>query len=241
LYGRALPLAPRIVFGSAKPLAPARDWTLENYSIIQVEPIRWVFRNLLALGKATGLVGEPGGGKSLFTVDLAARITTGRGFPDGAANEIPASSVLMLTEDGAGDTIKPRFLTAGGEEKRLYQLRLPTGVQFSVDNQEDMRRLDGQLTAHPDIRSIIIDPILQHVVSEKEQDVRRGVGTLLGLLQKHNIAALRGALQQSGGKESVQPPGQTQRRKSLDGFAEVRLRCNARLSHEAPGALSHLR
>jgi len=191
LYGRELPLAPpapRVVFG--KRSAP-RDWTLENYSTIKVEPIRWVFRNLLALGKATGLVGEPGGGKSLFTVDLAARITTGRGFPDGAANEIPPSSVLMLnTEDAAGDTIKPRFLAAGGDEKRLYQLRLPTGVMFSVDDAEDMRRLDGQLTAHPDIRVIVIDPILQHVISEKEQDVRRGVGTLLGLLQKHNIALL---------------------------------------------------
>jgi AAA domain len=191
LYGRALPLAPlapQILFGS-KP-AP-RDWTLENYSTIKVEPIRWVFRNILALGKATGLVGEPGGGKSLFTVDLAARLTRGLGFPDGAPNEIPASSVLMLnTEDGAGDTIKPRFLAAGGDEKRLYQLRLPTGVMFSVDDGEDMRRLDGQLAAHPDIRVIVIDPILQHVISEKEQDVRRGVGTLLGLLQKHNIALL---------------------------------------------------
>jgi hypothetical protein len=189
-YGRTLPLAPLapgIVFGKTA----QRDWTLENYSTIKVEPIRWVFRNLLARGKASGLVGEPGGGKSLFTVDLAARITTGRGFPDGAANEIPASSVLMLnTEDGAGDTIKPRFLAAGGDEKRLYQLRLPTGVMFSVDDEEDMRRLDGQLTAHPDIRVIVIDPILQHVVTEKEQDVRRGVGTLLGLLQKHDIALL---------------------------------------------------
>lgn len=45
-------LAPRIVFGSAKPLAPARDWTLENYSTIQAEPIRWVFRNLLAPGQS---------------------------------------------------------------------------------------------------------------------------------------------------------------------------------------------
>jgi hypothetical protein len=190
VYGRALPFDPQLTMGSAKS-TPKRDWTLENYLTIQVEPIRWVFRNLLALGKATGLVGEPGGGKSLFTVDLAARLTTGRGFPDGAKAEFPPSSVLMLnTEDGAGDTIKPRFLAAGGDESRLYQLRLPTGVHFALDNADDMQRLDEQLTVHPDIRCLVVDPVLQHVISEKEQDVRRGVGTLLGLLQKHNLALL---------------------------------------------------
>lgn len=97
---------------------------------------------------------------------------------------------MLNSEDGAGDTIKPRFLAAGGDPERLYQIILPMGAQFSVDAEEDMRRLDEQLVAHPDIRCIIIDPILQHVISEKEQDVRRGVSTLLGLLQKHNIALL---------------------------------------------------
>jgi hypothetical protein len=191
-YGRELPFDPTAIMGSKKSApAPSRDWTLQNYAAVQVEQIPWIFRNLLALKKATALVGEPGGGKSLFTVDLAARITTGRGFPDGAEVEIPPSSVLMLnSEDGAGDTIKPRFLAAGGDPERLYQIILPMGAQFSVDSEEDMRRLDQQLVAHPDIRCIIIDPILQHVISEKEQDVRRGVSTLLGLLQKHNIALL---------------------------------------------------
>lgn len=190
LYGCPLPFDPRVTIGGG-PSAAKRDWTLENYANIRVEPIRWVFRNMLALGKATGLVGEPGGGKSLFTVDLAARITTGRGFPDGAKTEIPPSSVLMLNnEDGSGDTIKPRFLTAGGDATRLYQLRLPMGTHFAVDNEGDMRRLDEQLAAHPEIRCIIVDPILQHVISEKEQDVRRGVGTLLALIAKHDVALL---------------------------------------------------
>jgi len=63
------------------------------------------------------------------------------------------------------------------------------GRQEDIHTERD-RRLDEQLLAHPEIRCIIIDPILQHVISEKEQDVRRGVSTLLGLLQKHNIALL---------------------------------------------------
>jgi hypothetical protein len=191
-YDRNLPFDPTVTMGGNKSAPTAsRDWTLQNYAAVEVEQIPWIFRNLLALKKATALVGEPGGGKSLFTVDLAARITTGRGFPDGAKVEIPPSSVLMLnSEDGAGDTIKPRFLAAGGDPERLFQIVLPMGVQFSVDSADDMRRLDEQLLAHPEIRCIIIDPILQHVISEKEQDVRRGVSTLLGLLQKHNIALL---------------------------------------------------
>jgi hypothetical protein len=115
-YGRSLPLGPQVVFGgSAKAKAKATvGWSLENYSGIRIEEVPWIFKNLLARGMPTALVGEPGQGKSLTTNELAARITTGRGFPNGREALIPPSSVLMLnTEDHAGNTIKPRFLAAG--------------------------------------------------------------------------------------------------------------------------------
>jgi hypothetical protein len=81
-YGRDLPFDPKVIMGRTKSTPTAgRDWTLQNYAAVKVEQISWIFRNLLALKKATALVGEPGGGKSLFTVDLAARITRAGAFP----------------------------------------------------------------------------------------------------------------------------------------------------------------
>src|SRR5262249_31552332 len=50
-------------------------------------PVRWLWPERLARGKLSILVGDPGLGKSLVTLDLAARLSTGRGWPDGAAME----------------------------------------------------------------------------------------------------------------------------------------------------------
>jgi hypothetical protein len=192
-YSTRLPLGPQVVFGGiakAKPKATV-GWSLENYSSIRIEEVPWIFKNLLARGMPTALVGEPGQGKSLTTNELAARITTGRGFPDGQEALIPPSSVLMLnTEDHAGNTIKPRFMAAGGGASRLYQLRLPEGQGFYVDNEEDVRRLAQQLTAHPDIKLIVIDPIAEHALSTYEQDIRRGVANFRALLADRGVSLI---------------------------------------------------
>ena len=190
-YATKLPLVQEVLIRIGVPKPRAASWSLENYSGIRIEEVPWIFRNLLARGMPTALVGEPGQGKSLTTNELAARITTARGFPDGQEALIPASSVLMLnTEDHAGNTIKPRFLAAGGDASRLYQLRLPEGQGFYVDNEDDVRRLAQQLTAHPDIKLIVIDPIAEHALSTYEQDIRRGVANFRALLADRGVSLI---------------------------------------------------
>jgi hypothetical protein len=46
--------------------------------------VSWLWPGYIASGRLTLLDGDPGVGKSLLTVDLAARLTTGRDFPDGS-------------------------------------------------------------------------------------------------------------------------------------------------------------
>ena len=52
---------------------------------VRPEPIDWLWPGHIAAGKLTLIDGDPGVGKSLITLDLAARLTTGREFPDGSA------------------------------------------------------------------------------------------------------------------------------------------------------------
>jgi hypothetical protein len=191
-YATRLPLGPQVLMGGRATTPKATtSWSLENYSSIRIEEVPWIFKNLLARGMPTALVGEPGQGKSLTTNELAARITTGRGFPDGQETLIPPSSVLMLnTEDHAGNTIRPRFEAAGGDSSRLYQLRLPEGQGFYVDSEDDVRRLAQQLTAHPDIALIVIDPIAEHALSTYEQDIRRGVANFRALLADRGVSLI---------------------------------------------------
>ena len=90
-----------------------QPWELHRFSQFKPKPIRWLWPGYLALGKLTTFSGEPGDGKSLASLDIAARVTTGKDWPDGTKNTIPPSEVLLLTvEEDAEDTILPRFLVA---------------------------------------------------------------------------------------------------------------------------------
>ena len=48
-------------------------------------PTDWLWPGYLAAGCIAILDGDPGQGKSMLTLDLAARLTTARPWPDGAA------------------------------------------------------------------------------------------------------------------------------------------------------------
>jgi hypothetical protein len=67
------------------------------------EPIDWIWPGYLAAGKLTLIDGDPDQGKSLVTLDLAARLTTGRTLPDGQALPGPQSVVLLGGEDAEVD------------------------------------------------------------------------------------------------------------------------------------------
>ena len=63
------------------------------------------------------LAGDPGVSKSLLSVDWAARITTGRPWPDNKPSK-RGSVVFLAAEDNATGTILPRFRAAGGDPAR---------------------------------------------------------------------------------------------------------------------------
>ncbi len=98
------------------------------------EPMRWLWPGRVPLGKMTLLVGDPGLGKSLVALDMAARVTRGAAWPDEAGarettettSEVisrPAGSVVLLSaEDDAADTILPRLEAAGGDADRVIVL-----------------------------------------------------------------------------------------------------------------------
>lgn len=54
--------------------APSPDWGLESFSEIESRPIRWLWKDYLALGKLSTVNGEPSSGKSFIMLDTAARL-----------------------------------------------------------------------------------------------------------------------------------------------------------------------
>jgi hypothetical protein len=74
---RAIPIPMKTPYDTAEPLEA------RAMSQIGVQTVRWLWLHRLALGKIAMLDGDPDKGKSLVTLDLGARLSTGRDFPDG--------------------------------------------------------------------------------------------------------------------------------------------------------------
>jgi hypothetical protein len=55
---------------------------LRPASELTPRPVDWLVPGRFALGKLALLEGDPGLGKSLLTLDLCARLSTGRPFPE---------------------------------------------------------------------------------------------------------------------------------------------------------------
>jgi hypothetical protein len=189
---------PEVVIGRA-----SKEWKLEKFSSIVREEIDWIFPSYVARGKITGLSGEPGCGKSLITLDWAARFSSGRGWPDSTrALQSPGKVLIFATEDDAGDTILPRFVAAGGNPDNLLRIRLEGDTGFYFDDPKHLQILRMVTEQNRDIGMVIIDPILEHMQADKEQATREAYAPLRALIAQHGVALLQVAHKQEGRSES---------------------------------------
>jgi AAA domain len=169
-----------------------KAWKLEKFSQIVREEINWIFQGYVARGKITGLSGEPGSGKSLITLDWAARFSSGRGWPDGTKTlQSPGKALIFATEDDAGDTILPRFEAAGGNPENLLRIRLESDTGFYFDDPKHLEVLRMVTEQNPDIGMVIIDPILEHMRADKEQATREAYAPLRILIAQRGVALLQ--------------------------------------------------
>lgn len=95
--------------------------------------VPWLWRKRFAKGEVTLLDGDPGAGKSLIAVTLAAAVTRGTAFPDGQLPDGKGSVVWLghAGEDSAEYTLMPRFLAAGGDPERLLVLDASTDADLA--------------------------------------------------------------------------------------------------------------
>ena len=102
---------------------PSQTLTLASrlYRDIDPQEVEWLWAHRIALGKLSLFVGEPGLGKTFLACDLAARLSRGDPFPDGARP--PTGEAAILTaEDGASDTLRPRLDAAGADVSKVHHI-----------------------------------------------------------------------------------------------------------------------
>jgi hypothetical protein len=156
---------------------------------VPCEKIDWLWPHLVPLGKVTILEGDPDEGKSLISLDLAARTSSGEPMPLQTGGRNPAAVVILSAEDAVGDTIRPRLQAADADLKRISVIRgdrLPT-IPHGLDEIAQEVRLTGA-------RLLIIDPLAAfvdgHFDLHRDQDARNALTPLVALAREENLAVL---------------------------------------------------
>src|SRR5262249_43963577 len=126
-------------------------------SLLTPRDLAWLWPGRLALGKLAMLDGDPGLGKSLLALDLCARLSTGRPFPDGTPGPGPAASIFLNGEDGDGDTPVPRLLSLGADLERAPVRRCRDAALLRLPGHLD--RLDAALRQTRAL-VVVLDPVV---------------------------------------------------------------------------------
>jgi len=153
------------------------------FSAIAREPVEWLWPSRIPLGMLTMLVGDPGLGKSLLTVELAASVSR------------EGSAVLLLSaEDSPSVTIRPRLEAAQADLGRVHNATLRRdGVDEGFALPDDIDSLDA-LVDELGARLVVVDPLMAHLPAEvnswRDQSVRTALAPLYRMATERGCAVL---------------------------------------------------
>jgi putative DNA primase/helicase len=184
---------------------------MKKLSEVNSRPIQWIWEGVLARGMLTILQGDPGMGKGLVTIDIAARLTRALPMPGaplshsdgrGAGGEgditpesqLPHNVLLCTTEDMRSFTERPRAEAAGADLERIYFMdELLPFTRKPKQMVEATARMIEEYLRSSEIRLVVIDPLLgflQSLAASDSQSVRYALMALTDLAEKYGCAIL---------------------------------------------------
>jgi archaellum biogenesis ATPase FlaH len=185
----------KLGYGSPR-TAPHSEVVTIRMSDVEPEHVDWLWGGRLARGKMTLVAGDPSQGKSTFTDDLAARLSSGKKLPMSTTRHDPMSVVLMTAEDGLADTVAPRLLAAGADMSRIEAIighRHEDGFETPISLPEDIPAL-REIIERLKAQILIIDPLnaflTGQVDSHRDHHIRRAMHPLAKLGEETDVAIL---------------------------------------------------
>ncbi len=163
---------------------------LINMQDIKVEEVEWLIYPYIPYGKITIIQGDPGEGKTTLVLQIISKLTKGENVIENQENEVTeAINVIYQTaEDGLGDTIKPRLISAGADCSKITVID---------DKDTPLTMLDKRLekaVAETKARLVVLDPIQgflgPNIDMHRANEIRPVMKHISELAEKYRCAVI---------------------------------------------------
>jgi hypothetical protein len=181
------------VLPTSRPPLRHHDLVTIDLSTVKPQPVKWLWKNRIPIGARPTLVeGDGGVAKSWLTMDIAARVSTGKPFHDGWRPPV-GNVIIVSAEDDPSMVLVPRLIGQGAD---LSKISTVSAARDGDDERgfslQDIDRLT-LLVEEKRPKLIIIDPVIAYLGSVNMND-NGGIRGLLTPLQamaaKYDVAVI---------------------------------------------------
>ena len=154
---------------------------------VQPRTVDWLWRDRLAIGFLNVFAGRTGAGKSFVLSDFAARLSTGRGLPDGSP-ALPIGGTMFISEDPIEQMMLPRLIELGADRSRIGFMTWEGMAAYTLAD-TDYLNSAWEETGKPKL--IVIDPPANFLGSKDEHknaEIRSVLMRLVAWLDGHAVA-----------------------------------------------------
>lgn len=158
----------------------------EYFSSVKQQKVEWLWYPYIPYGKITLLQGDPGEGKSIFILNVAALLTRGACMPDGYQVAKPQTVIYQCAEDNIADTVKPRLVAADADCEKVAYI-IDDSVHLTLEDD----RIEKAIM-QTEARLFILDPLQAFLSQDGDMQSAGRMRSILGKLSllaaKYNCA-----------------------------------------------------
>ena len=171
-------------------------------SEIQSQEVAWLWYPFIPYGKLTIVQGDPGDGKTMLVLNIAAKLSKGEGIDSEMKLTEPLTVIYQSAEDGLADTVKPRLEAAGANCENISVIDESIKSLSMIDErlEEAVIRTKAKL--------LILDPIQAYLGGDMDMnranEARDMTKKLAALAEKYQCAiVLVGHMTKAAGNKAA--------------------------------------
>ena len=178
------------------------DVKMIKMSDVQTQTIEWLWYPFIPYGKLTIIQGDPGDGKTTLALNIAAKLSNGKGLENEIMTQEPATIIYQTAQDGLADTVKPRLENAEADCSKILVIDESSKLLSMTDE-----RLEKALI-QTNAKVLILDPIQAYLgggIDMNRANEARNITKQLGMLaEKYQCAILLiGHMNKAAGNKAV--------------------------------------